>query len=380
MKHILTLVIIFISNNLLANIQCRTLFELTPSQQTQDNYTVDAYVTALAKLKIQIDQRLFASDQELEFAKQKFLEELAKVKSQIPQFKEDFNREYNRLKETLVAEANQRENDVKEKQKILTEIKERLNIQNLMNFHFIPEGNFDLYYTDFRRKLPTNIKNSFEMMDTDVTQLQWAYISVLLGEKDPELLSPAYFNKGKASKLTILLDTATNIQAEFPVENVSYDQVNAWIKGLNQLSKNGNQQAQERIKKVIPSHNKGDVYDLPTFEEWYYVATNLGRENEIYFYTNELKKIDPFAVYQVNSNMQTAEVKSKLPRIIQGAEFFDLQGNVSKWVRRDRFPGGHYVGGNWNDIDMRLRNGDNLMEHRTSTRSNEIGFRLVKRR
>ena len=91
-----------------------------------------------------------------------------------------------------------------------------------------------------------------------------------------------------------------------PVENVSYEDVQAFITKLNQKT--------------------GKTFRLPTESEWEYAARG-GKKSRGYKYSGS-NNIDDVAWYYENSNNKTHPVKTKQPNELG---IYDMSGNVYEW-------------------------------------------------
>ena len=100
-----------------------------------------------------------------------------------------------------------------------------------------------------------------------------------------------------------------------PVENLSWNEVDAFIKKLN-----------EKLKSDILTKNNC-TYRLPTEAEWEYSAR--GGTTTAYFFGNDPRELNTRAWYLQNSNNHSHEVRS-MPA--NGFGLYDMHGNVWEWV------------------------------------------------
>ena len=93
-----------------------------------------------------------------------------------------------------------------------------------------------------------------------------------------------------------------------PVENVSWDDIQEFIKKLNQLT--------------------GKTYRLPTEAEWEYAARG-GKKSKGYKYAGS-NTLEVVAWYDGNSNYKTHPVGQKQPNELG---LYDMSGNVEEWCQ-----------------------------------------------
>jgi len=193
----------------------------------------------------------------------------------------------------------------------------------------------------------------FYMGETEVTQKQWKDI---MGD------TPSYFKNCD----------------ECPVEKVSWNNIQRFIKKLNQ-----------KTTPSIPLNNRGErvIYRLPTEAEWEYAARSGGKK-EKYAGGDD---IDIVAWHGSNSGGKTHPVKQKKPN---GLGLYDMSGNVWEWVQ-DWYDKNYYEntpkdnpkgpdsglfrvnrGGGWYYSAGHLRN-SHRDDYTSDSRSYDLGFRLA---
>ncbi len=139
------------------------------------------------------------------------------------------------------------------------------------------------------------ISQGFEMQTTAVTQLQYYLITGSNPSqfKDCEKYGPA----------------REPICPNHPVEQVSWDDAQAFIQRLNEL--------QDKC-----------VYRLPTEAEWEYAAR--GGTSTSYSFGSSTSSLIAHAWYNKNSNGRSQAVASKKPNSFG---LYDMHGNVWEWVQ-----------------------------------------------
>jgi formylglycine-generating enzyme required for sulfatase activity len=156
-----------------------------------------------------------------------------------------------------------------------------------------------------------------------------------------------------------------------PVENVSWNDVQTFIQGLN--AKEGT-----------------DKYRLPTEAEWEYAA-RAGTKSA-YSFGDDAGQSGQYAWYQDNSCNQTHPVGQKPPN---PWGLYDMHGNVCEWVK-DWYDKSYYRrspatdpagpssgdfrvlrGGSWHDSARRLRSA-NRNRGKPDYRFEFLGFRLAR--
>jgi formylglycine-generating enzyme required for sulfatase activity len=155
-----------------------------------------------------------------------------------------------------------------------------------MKFTLISAGEFDMGSEESDGEKPVQkvkINNPFYLGTYPVTQREW---KVVMGDK------PSHF-KGN----------------DLPVEQVSWDDVQEFIKKLN--GKEGT-----------------DKYRLPSEAEWEY-ACRAGTTTK-YSFGDDESKLGDYAWYSDNSDRKTHPVGQKKPN---PGGLYDMHGNVWEWVQ-----------------------------------------------
>ncbi|GAX59244.1 hypothetical protein SCALIN_C01_0175 [Candidatus Scalindua japonica] len=188
--------------------------------------------------------------------------------------------------------------------------------------------------------------SGFYLGRTEVTQKQWAYVT----GKNP-----------------------SKFQCEdCPVERVSWDDIQEFIKKLNEKT--------------------GMNYRLPTEAEWEYAARSGGLKQQ-WAGTNNEGEIGEYAWYGSTAEGRTHSVGSKQPN---GIGLYDMMGNVWEWcsdwydkryydVSPAKDPQGPSEGhgrvlrgGGWRSKDKGLRTTDRNDFIPTEKKFSDIGFRLAR--
>ncbi len=126
--------------------------------------------------------------------------------------------------------------------------------------------------------------DDFYLAEHEVTQGQWMAV---MGD------NPSHFQ---------------DCGLDCPVENVSWDDAQAYIARLNKLT--------------------GSRYRLPTEAEWEYAARDRGLRMK-WAGTNDPSKLGDFAWYGGNAGGRAHPVKTKKPNALG---LYDMTGNVNEWM------------------------------------------------
>jgi formylglycine-generating enzyme required for sulfatase activity len=235
----------------------------------------------------------------------------------------------------------------------------------LMTFVRLPKGTFYMGWNGRPGSAKkTEIKADFEIAVHDVTQGQW---EAIMGN------TPSYFSR-KGNGRNSVLDFSDEELKLFPVESVSWNDAQEFIKKLNEKER-----------------GRGYLYRLPTEAEWDYACRGGATSEEecsYHFYlatpTNDLSSGQ--ANFNGNYPFGKAPKGNYLGRTTRVGAYpanklglCDVHGNVWQWCA-DAFPRGSdrvNRGGCWvnhgSGCQATVRNGDS-----PSFRGNSIGVRLAR--
>jgi formylglycine-generating enzyme required for sulfatase activity len=234
-----------------------------------------------------------------------------------------------------------------------------------MTFVRLPKGTFYMGWDGQKKGVKTDIKEDFEIAVHDVTQGQW---QAVMGN-NPSYLSR--YGPGRA----MVADISDEELKLFPVETVSWEDAQEFIKKLNEKER-----------------GSGYLYRLPTETEWEYACRGGATSEEecsYHFYFD--KPTNDLSSAQANFNGDFPDGKAPKGKYLQrttrvGAYppnklgLCDMHGNVSQWCADSLDARGSsrvFRGSNWNNGagDCRAAGrGGRVPGHR----SFNLGFRLAR--
>jgi formylglycine-generating enzyme required for sulfatase activity len=236
----------------------------------------------------------------------------------------------------------------------------------LMTFVRLPKGTFYMGWNGNPGSAKeTEIKEDFEIAVHDVTQGQW---EAIMGS------NPSVFTRKGLGRISVL-DISDEELKLFPVENVSWDDAQAFIKKLNEQYR-----------------GSGYVYRLPSEAEWEYAcrggATSLEECSYYYYFdkpTNDLSSEQ--ANFNGNSPFGKAPKGPFLQRPTRVGAYpsnklglCDMHGNVWQWCADLHSPGDWgrvYRGGGWS-MDGNFTRPDHRGRGDPAGQNSSIGFRLAR--
>jgi formylglycine-generating enzyme required for sulfatase activity len=209
------------------------------------------------------------------------------------------------------------------------------------------------------------IEDDFELAAYTVTQEQW---QALMGN------NPSYFSRQGEGKDKIK-DIADADLKRFPVETVSWDDVQEFVKKLNEQQK-----------------GKGWRYRLPSEAQWEYACRGAATSKEecsFDFYLD--KPTNDLSAHQANFwGEYPAGQGVKGPILVRPAKvgsyapnqlgLYDMHGNVWQWCA-DYYDGTYTArvirGGSWDNAGWVSRASFRGL-HGPANRANSLGFRLAR--
>jgi formylglycine-generating enzyme required for sulfatase activity len=236
----------------------------------------------------------------------------------------------------------------------------------LMTFVRLPKGTFYMGWDGENKGVKTEIKEDFEIAVHAVTQGQW---QAVMGENQ------SYFSRSGRGRNAILDITDEELKM-FPVEMVSWDDAQEFLKKLNEKERNSEY-----------------LYRLPTEAEWEYACRGGATSEEecsYHFYLD--KPINDLSSKQANFNGTFPGGKARAGKYLErttrvGAYppnklgLCDMQGNVWQWGADlfDPQGGSDRVirGGSWFLVAWGCR-AANRSGIAPSIRNSNLGFRLAR--
>lgn len=186
----------------------------------------------------------------------------------------------------------------------------------IVNFVKIPSGSFEHYNYGSHS---IRIQAPIEMMSVMTSQKLW-YDVIQIGKDKTNLLK--YINSKPSAEFDF----------NKPVNQVSYVLVRSWLEDLNILSKLDDEEVQIKLSEILPGHQKGDFYGLPTEEEWIYVSRLEGLVSGSYLFGFKFNNMDEFGLTSANYKLVNKNKFLIKPVFINGEPFYDLFGKIASWM------------------------------------------------
>ena len=156
----------------------------------------------------------------------------------------------------------------------------------------------------YDHQLTVTITGPFEVAQCPITQRQWV---LAMGK------NPSYFRDGPHSIQVAINDPLISLQPDYPVENISWSDLQEFLYVINRLSESNN----PKIWKIFPDHKPNSFYRLPTEAERNFILTNRGRNYSLYHFGKSVKKLQKYAHFDGKwESGSTEKVATKKPLLI----------------------------------------------------------------
>jgi hypothetical protein len=162
-----------------------------------------------------------------------------------------------------------------------------------IKFHKIFPGKFKHFTLnslddDYDKIFESRIEHQYELMDAEMTQINWIKFAILVGETNLVNIQPAityepYFDKFPFKEVSFgatkfkILNSSLVPSINVPLGSFEGTLLEKYISKLNYLSKNGDKNTQKKIDQVFPGHLKGSVYNLSSAGQTLYALYNEGK-------------------------------------------------------------------------------------------------------
>lgn len=262
---------------------------------------------------------------------------LLEAKKQKPNFKDLVNTRVRALQsaqdESFAVQKAAEEKRIEEDNRQREEVREALldpDLTQAHKIHFIEikPGKFKM--GEGAIIVDVEITRPFGIMDTWMTQMIFAHLSMSMGYQTADIVFPSRSANGPNSiwyrpNNGMYIGTQVKIRPNDPVTRVGCD--DSFIQKLNEISKSSDTNMQKKLKRLIPDHQKNDEYDFVTEAQFEYVM-KLARTID----NNE------------ESNIDSLQEVSLLPLYIDGKKIY-FHRSISEWMKdvsdtRSPLPGG----------------------------------------
>ena len=179
-------------------------------------------------------------------------------------------------------------------------------------FHEMPAGQFEVNTEN--GVVSINVEKPFAMMSTVLTK--WMDIEISrINHVHGKIYNP-YFS------------VSENVIWNLPVSNMRWLNAEGIIEVLNKYSNSEDPNVQSDLRNMIPQHQPGDIYDLPTVQQIIAVRTDYGHKQKL-----AEKEVKHLYWFRDNSNQDFHEVGELSAEYVQGHDFYDLAGNVNIFIK-----------------------------------------------
>lgn len=292
MKYILVMLFLTFTTSAFGNDTCTELFS---------DAQVEKFIRELAELRLQLDLSQTSNDTTLVLTA--LGEEFKKRENYLVHYLEKKGITYpelrKKIKDQISLIQNQKENpdEIKNRKHQETEFEKILN-----------PGKKGIFYS------VNSETHTFELMSTKTTQIIYQKVANLINEGLGGVRHPWWWLRRsiKTEPMELYGDL-------LPMHSVSYEEVQHWFEGLNELSR----RKYPELKEIFDGHEDGDIYYLPRKFEIDMVSNHANFKNYV---------LDDIAWTAGNSRRHLYPVAQKEPVTINTRPFYDLLGNGKEWI------------------------------------------------
>lgn len=184
-------------------------------------------------------------------------------------------------------------------------------------------GNKKVIQMNFVKINPDGVQftQPFDYLQTNVTQWQFAKVMEI---------NPSFLKLGKDSVKIQIGSNSIVMQPNHPVEWVSLGLTIKFFDILNNLSATDS----DLVYELIPDHQRGDTYRLPTENEWLFVVSMRGKNFD---WPNDAIMFDRHVWHKNNSYDTSHVVASKDSLLVDNddgtfVQIYDVLGNIGTFL------------------------------------------------
>lgn len=186
-----------------------------------------------------------------------------------------------------------------------------------------------------------------ELMQFEIRQIDWVVI-----QKN----NPSLFQRKEDCPHDFKVIDGISLCENYPVENLSIQQVFDFIKNINQQDVNY-------------------TYRLPTIDEWRQIAQAQSQLK--WPGVSKLSELKDYCWYDENSSFKSHRVALLKPNALG---FFDMMGNVSELVTNNKNQNNYFymIGGDWSSSSEQLSVKNFQLLQNLDQSIEKLGFRLLR--
>ncbi len=300
MRYLLAILFLTFTSGAFGTVTCTNLFSEIP---------VEEFIRELAELRLQLDLNQTSNDTSL--VSDVLEKEFKQKENELRQYLEknkimSYSDLVKKIKYqiSLLQKPKDTTAEIEARKDQKAESEKALNPGKIGVFYSISEGD-----------------HTFQLMSTKTTQIIWQKVAQLINKNLGGVRHSWWL-----LKRPLLTNPKKEVGDLLPMHTVSYDQVQLWFKGLNELSRKN----YPELKEIFDGHEANDIYYLPGKVE-------IDILNAINF--KKIYNLDDIAWtdWDWASSPRLHPVAQKEPVIISGRPFYDLLSNIKEWIDEKSF-------------------------------------------